>query len=62
MLRAGSTQLQLEADITRDMITVISGLVVACVAARLLLSRRAARLGRGRDAGLEVGTRLGQGD
>ena len=43
LLRAGSTQLQLEAGITRDMITVISGLVVACVAARLLLSRRAAR-------------------
>ena len=62
LLRAGSTQLQLEADITRDMITVISGLVVACVAARLLLSRRAAGLGRGRGAGLEVGTRLGQGD
>ena len=54
LLRAGSTQLQLEADITRDMITVISGLVVACVAARLLLSRRAARLGEA--------TRLGQGD
>ena len=47
LLRAGSTQLQLEAGITRDMITVISGLVVACVAARLLLSRRAARLGQG---------------
>ena len=46
LLRAGSTQLQLEAGISRDMITVISGLVVACVAARLLLSRRAARLGQ----------------
>ena len=40
LLRAGSTQLQLEAGISRDMITVISGLVVACVAARLLLTRR----------------------
>ena len=29
------------------MITVISGLVVACVAARLLLSRRAARSRQG---------------
>ena len=47
LLRAGSTQLQLEAGITRDMITVISGLVVACVAARLLLSRRAARSRQG---------------
>ncbi len=43
VLRAGSTQLQLEADITRDMITVISGLLVACVAARQLLVRRRRR-------------------
>ena len=39
LLRAGSTQLQLEAGISRDMITLISGLVVACVAARILLTR-----------------------
>lgn len=39
MLRAGSIRLQSDAGLTRDMVTVISGLVVACVAARPLAQR-----------------------
>ncbi|MAT06931.1 MAG: hypothetical protein CL424_18010 [Acidimicrobiaceae bacterium] len=43
MLRAGSIRLQSEAGLTRDMVTVISGLVVACVAAQPLVHRWRAR-------------------
>jgi len=43
LLRAGSIRLQSEAGLTRDMVTVISGLVVACVAAQPLIRRVRAR-------------------
>jgi ABC-type uncharacterized transport system permease subunit len=44
-LRAGSVLLQSEAGVSRDMITVISGLVVACVAARVVFDRLTRRVG-----------------
>ncbi|MCU1503998.1 MAG: hypothetical protein JWM12_3352 [Ilumatobacteraceae bacterium] len=40
MLRAGSVLLQAKAKVSKDMVTVISGLVVAFVAARVVLERR----------------------
>jgi simple sugar transport system permease protein len=43
VLRAGSVLLQARAGVSRDMITVISGLVVAFVAARVVLERRLSR-------------------
>lgn len=43
ILRAGSVLLQGDAGVSRDMITVISGLVVAFVAARVVVERRLAR-------------------
>jgi len=39
MLRAGSIRLQSDAGVSRDMVTVISGLVVACVALTPLVRR-----------------------
>lgn len=44
MLRAGSIRLQSDAGLTRDMVTVISGLVVACVALTPLVHRWRVRL------------------
>jgi simple sugar transport system permease protein len=47
MLRAGSIRLQSDAGLSRDMVTVISGLVVACVAAQPMVHRwRAKRKNR----------------
>jgi simple sugar transport system permease protein len=48
MLRAGSIRLQSDAGLTRDMVTVISGLVVACVAAQPLTQRWRRRVARRR--------------
>ena len=39
VLRAGSVRMQSDAGLSRDIITVISGLVVGCVAARVVLDR-----------------------
>lgn len=47
MLRAGSIRLQSDAGVSRDMVTVISGLVVACVALAPLAQRWRARIRTG---------------
>jgi simple sugar transport system permease protein len=46
ILRSGSVLLQARAGVSRDLITVISGLVVAFVAARVVLERRLSRKDR----------------
>lgn len=46
MLRAGSVLLQAEAGISRDMISIISGLVVAFIAATAVVQRVSVRRGR----------------
>jgi ABC-type uncharacterized transport system permease subunit len=52
-LRAGSVKLQSVAGLSRDVITVISGLVVACVAARVVFDRLLVRRVREDEAAAE---------